>query len=121
MLCHTSGGDGAYNINGNVVAPDVAYKRTPTSKEYPDPIPPEFVVEIISPTDKAADIRAKRRIYTQARILYWEVYPDAQSIDVYKPGLPVQTFGINEMLDGSDVLPGFTIAVRDIFPADEAE
>ncbi len=40
LPCHTSGGDGAYDVNGDVVAPDFAYKPTPMSDEYPDPEAP---------------------------------------------------------------------------------
>jgi Uma2 family endonuclease len=113
--CYTSGGDGAYAILGNTVAPDFAYKRTPTSNEYPDPEPPLWVVEIISPTDKPSDIRKKRQIYRQAGILYWEMYPDVRGVDVYPPGQPMREVGIDDTLDGGDVLPGFTLPVRELF------
>jgi Uma2 family endonuclease len=115
VVCHTSSAYGAYHILGNVVAPNFAYKRTPMSDEYPDPEPPLWVVEIVSPTDKAPDIRAKRQIYRNAGILLWEMYPEEQSIDVYPPGKSMRTLDINETLDGGDVLPGFTLPVRDIF------
>ncbi|MBZ0275545.1 MAG: Uma2 family endonuclease [Anaerolineae bacterium] len=117
LPCYTSGGDGAYNIQGNVIAPDFAYKRTPMNDIFPDPEPPLWAVEIISPTDKAPDIREKRHIYLQADILYWEMYPQSYSIDVYAPGKPVQRLGIDDTLDGGDVLPDLKIAVKDIFPA----
>lgn len=115
LPCHTSGGDGAFDIQGHVVAPDFAYKRTPMSDEYPDPIAPEWVIEVISPTDKAPEIRAKRQIYIQAGILYGELYPKLQSIDVYEPGKPPRTLGINDVLDGGEVLPGFALAMKDLF------
>lgn len=115
LPCHTSGGDGAYKINGNVAAPDFAYKRSPMSDEYPDPEPPLWAVEIISPTDKAADIRKKRKIYQQAGILLWEIYPQSQSIDVYMPGQPLREAGIEDSLDVGNILPEFKLAVRDIF------
>ncbi len=114
LLCHTSGGDGAYAIHGHVVAPDFAYKHTPTSDLYPDPEPPLWAVEIISPNDKAKDIREKREIYRKAGILYWEMYPQSYSVDVYAPGQPVRTLGIDDTLDGGDVLPGFTLPLRDL-------
>jgi Uma2 family endonuclease len=110
--CHTSGEQGAYNVQGHVVAPDFAYKRTPMSKEYPDPVAPEWAVEVISPTDKAGEIRAKREIYQAAGILYWEMYPDLERIDVYAPGQPARSLGIDGILDGGNVLPGFTLPVR---------
>jgi Uma2 family endonuclease len=52
LPCHTSGGDGAYRVGEHVVAPDFAYKRTPMNDDYPDPEPPLWAVEIISPNDK---------------------------------------------------------------------
>ncbi len=110
-----SGADGAYDIQGHILAPDFAYKRAPVSDEYPDPEPPLWVVEVISPTDKAPDIREKRQIYQDAGILYWEMYPKAQKIDVYAPGQPPRTVGIDGTLDGGDVLPGFTLAARELF------
>ena len=113
--CYTSGGDGTYNIQGHVVAPDFAYKPTPMSNEYPDPVSPLWAVEIISPTDKGTDIRKKRSIYRQAGILYWEMYPLEKAIEVYASGQPVQEFRIDDVLDGGDVLPGFTLAMRDLF------
>lgn len=116
MVCYFSGADGTYSIQGHVVAPDFAYKTTPMNDEYPDPDPPLWAVEIVSPTDKAPDIRKKRQIYIQAGILYWEIYPEAQSIDVYKPGQSTQTVGIDGTLDGGSVLAGFSLLVKTLFP-----
>ena len=85
------------------------------SEEYPDPEPPVWVVEIISSTDKAADIRDKREIYRRAGILLWEIYLRSLSIDVYAPGNPLKTYSMGEILDGDAVLPGFELAVADLF------
>ena len=115
IICHTSGSEGTYNINGNVVAPDFAYKQTPMSEEYPDPEPPLWVVEIISPTDKAADIREKREIYRRAGILLWEIYLRTKSVDVYAPGQALKTYSMGEILNGGEVLPGFELTVVDLF------
>lgn len=115
LPCHTSGEAGAYRVRGNVVAPDFAYKRTPMSDDYPDPVAPEWIVEIISPTDKATDIREKRQIYQQTGLLLWEIYPQTQSVDIYAPGQPLQTVTIDGTLDGGDVLPGFTLPARRLF------
>src|SRR5690606_6731166 len=113
--CYTSSADGAYQIGENVVAPDFAYKRTPMSDDYPDPVPPLWVVEIISPTDTAEIIRRKREIYRAAKILLWEIYPQDQCVDVYTPGEPARTYGINDTLLLGDVLPGFSLPVRELF------
>jgi Uma2 family endonuclease len=113
--CHTSGEAGAYRIGGNVLVPDFAYKRTPTSDDYPDPEPPLWGLEVISPTDKGPDIRDKRQIYQDAGILLWEMYPQQQIIDVYAPGRGLRTFRLDDTLDGGDVLPDFKLPVRDLF------
>lgn len=112
---HTSGGDGAYLIGQDVIAPDFAYKTTPMIDEYPDPVPPMLAVEIISPTDKPKDIRSKRAIYQEAGILYWEVYPTEKLIDVYEPGKAPRALGMNDSLDGGTVIPGFTLALKELF------
>ncbi len=113
--CYMSGADGAYDVQGHVLVPDFAYKPTPMSDDYPDPVAPLWAVEVISPTDKAPDIRRKRQIYLQAGILLWEIYPDARSVDVYAPNQPVRAFGIDDTLDAGSVLPEFTLPVRDLF------
>jgi Uma2 family endonuclease len=115
LPCHTSGEAGAYRIGGSVLVPDFAFKPTSMSNQYPDPEPPLWVVEVISPIDEKADIEKKRKIYRKAGILLWELYPDQQSIDVYAPGKALQTFGIDDTLDGGEVLPGFTLPARNIF------
>lgn len=112
---YTSTGDGAYLIEGRVIVPDFAYKRTPMSRDYPDSVPPLSAVEIISPTDEPALIRNKRLIYQQAGILYWEVFPEEKSIDIYQPGKPTRTVGIEGSLDGANVIDGFTLPVRELF------
>ncbi|MBC7810222.1 MAG: Uma2 family endonuclease [Burkholderiales bacterium] len=115
IKCHTSGETGTYQIGSHVVAPDFAFKHMPMSHDYPDPMPPLWAVEFISPTDKPKAIRNKRKVYIDAEILYWEAFYPSRSVDVYAPGKPMQTFGIDDTLDGGDVLPGFTLSVRDIF------
>jgi Uma2 family endonuclease len=113
---YTSGTDGAYRILEQVLALDFAYKRSPLSDDYPDTVPPVWVVEVISPTEKPDDIRAKRLIYITAKILYWEIYPKSQSVDIYAPGQPMKTVALDGTLDGGDVLPGFTLSMKDLFP-----
>ncbi len=112
---HTSGGDGTYQIGEHAIAPDFAYKTTPMSNDYPDPVQPLLAVEIISPTDKPKDIRSKRAIYQEAGILYWEVYPTEKLIDVYEPGKPPRALGIDAALDGGTVIPGFTLPLKALF------
>jgi Uma2 family endonuclease len=109
-----SGEAGAYRIGNNTLVPDFAYKTTPLSKQYPDPVPPLWAVEVISPNDKVVDIRKKRSCYLEAGILLWEVYPDERQIEVYAPTQPVVTYGIQDVIDVPVVL-GLKIEVAKLF------
>jgi Uma2 family endonuclease len=87
------------------------------SEEYPDSIPPLWVVEIVSPTDQPVNVRKKRNIYLQAGILYFEMYPQEKAIDVWTSAQSVQTYQENDTIDLSSVIPGFRLAVKAIFSA----
>jgi Uma2 family endonuclease len=113
--CFMTTGDGTYNVLGHAVAPDFAYGITPFTGAFPEPFAPLWAVEIISPNDRPDDIRDKRLLYLQADILYFELYPKSQSIDVYAPGQPMRTYDAGNIIDLSDLIPGFTLAVKDIF------
>lgn len=112
--CHISTAYGAYRIGNNVVTPSFAYKPSPMTAEYPDPVPPLWVAEVISPNDKIVDIRKKRQRYLEAGILLWEIYPDEQLIDVYAPNQPVTTYNIKDVIEVS-VIVGLKIEVSKLF------
>jgi hypothetical protein len=44
----------------------------------------------------------------------WFLFPSSQTINVYTP-TETKILGIDDTLDGGDVLPGFTLPVRAIF------
>jgi Uma2 family endonuclease len=103
-----------------VLAPDVGFISkarlvTPTGQGY-IPLAPDLAVEIMSPGDKASEINDKVLLYLQAGIrLIWVVYPSSKTITVYKPSDNAKIVDINGILDGGDILPGFSLPVRDIF------
>jgi Uma2 family endonuclease len=47
--------------------------------------------------------------------LLWLVYPNRNEVEVYIKGELHQTLGVDDSLDGGDVLPDFTLAVKNIF------
>jgi Uma2 family endonuclease len=109
-----TGEAGAYRIGNNTLVPDFAYKPTPLSTQYPDPVQPLWAVEVISPNDKVRDIRKKRQRYLEAGLLLWEVYPDERQIDVYAPNQPMTTYGIEDVIEVS-VVSGLKIEVVKLF------
>ncbi len=81
-----------------------------------NPIPPDLAVEIKSPTDSKRDMRKKAEKYIAfGTTLVWLVFPDEQIIEVYEGKEDVKTLGLEDIVTGGSVLPGFELAVSDIF------
>ena len=120
---YVTGEQGGYDISDdNIFAPDVGFVSKARLAQLPRdgfiPIPPDLAVEIVSPSDlrnRRERIDSKIERYLEAGVLTWYVYPDRQEVDVYVPGQPIRTLGMEDTLDGGDVLPGFTLPVRDVF------
>ena len=103
--------------------PDIAFfsaEKIPLDADIPGYAEevPELVVEVVSPSDRRAAINDKALMWLRygARLV-WVVRPDARAVDVHREGSPVVALGESDALDGMDVLPGFSCAVRDFFGA----
>lgn len=125
-IAHFTDAQGGYEIDQeNTFAPDVGIiLKSRLAQLPPDqyvPLVPDFVVEVVSSSDlKAHKNRIEKKLhkYIEAGVsLIWYVYPERKEVEVYKHGQPKQVVGVDGILDGGDVLPGFTLPVRDIFPA----
>jgi Uma2 family endonuclease len=117
---YVTGEAGGYVMSeGNVFNPEAAYiskVRLPEAPEREAPIPPDLAVEVKSPSDSKRAMRRKAEKYLASGTrLVWLVFPDEQLVEVYVPDKDVQTVGIDGVLDGGEVLPGFTLKVSDIF------
>lgn len=110
---------GGYKIFGDTYVPDVAFISKSRLPELPyigfAPIPPDLAVEVVSPTDDKDELLSKVANYLAAGVLVWVLYPLEKEVKVFAPGQPVQTVDIKGVLDGGEVLPGFKLAVKDIF------
>ena len=121
-LGYVTGEAGGYIMpGGNVVNPDVGYiskTRLPAAPEREAPVPPDLAVEVMSPTDRKRALRRKAERYLEAGTrVVWLVFPDDQVVEVYVPDEDVKTVGLDGTLDGDDLLPGFTLTVREVFGA----
>lgn len=77
---------------------------------------PDLAVEILSPSNRPAEIHAKVADYLAAGArLCWVVDSDRQRVTVYRKLLFPSHFSADDVLDGEDVLPGFSIAVAALF------
>jgi Uma2 family endonuclease len=118
--------DGVYHFPGaeTGLVPDVGFYRAErradiVDEDKPIPFAPDLAVEIASPSQTANEMAAKARVYLRAGTrLVWVMWPQSAHIDVWRPDVltgPVQLLGLNDALDGQDVVPGFAYTVADLF------
>jgi Uma2 family endonuclease len=118
---YVTGEAGGYKMSSeDTFNPDVGYisrVRLPEEPEREAPVPPDFAVEVKSPTDRKREMRRKAEKYLEyGTRLVWLVFPDEQQVEVYSVAdEDVVTVGMDGVLDGKDVLPDFSLAVKDIF------
>ena len=79
------------------------------------PVPPELVIEIISPGQSFGQLAAKARDYLDAKVLrVWVVDSQARSITVFYPDAAPQTYMENMPLTDS-LFEGLEITAEQIF------
>ena len=104
-----------------VRAPDVAFVRAERlpAGDGPDgfwSIVPDLVVEVVSPSDRAGDLQEKIEDYLAAGVrLLWIVQPRRKTITVYGADRTWRILHVGDILDGGDVVPGFQLALADLF------
>jgi Uma2 family endonuclease len=106
------------------VAPDVGFLRADRvppldSPEY-DQAPtlaPDLAVEVASDNQFAPGMATKARTYLRfGTHLVWVIWPRYRRVDVWRPDSETPTaLGIDDTLEGEDVIPGFTFPVARLF------
>lgn len=118
-LGRVTGADGGYQVGPERYIPDVAYISEACQPLQPDeaynPLPPDLAVEVLSPSNTDDDMRIKIGNYIAAGTVVWVLAPDRQRVEVYRPGQAVTVLGITATLDGGALLPGFAVALADLF------
>ncbi|MBE9168859.1 Uma2 family endonuclease [Pleurocapsales cyanobacterium LEGE 06147] len=113
--------------NGARRSPDVSWVKlerwdtlTPQEKRGFPPIAPDFVIELISPSDlknqRYEDLQAKMQEYLDNGVkLGWLIEPSAKTVEIYRSGQQVEILNNPQTLSGEDILPGFTLDLSEIF------
>ena len=75
---------------------------------------PDFVVELLSPTDRLTDTMRKMEHWLEAGAkLGWLIAPGTESVYIFEPGQPVRpVVGFDQELVAGPVLPGFALELR---------
>jgi len=121
-----TGADGVYKFRGaeTGLTPDVGFYRAErrahiSDRTKPVPFAPDLAVEVASPSQYGPEMAAKAKLYLEGDTqLVWIIWPAKQRIDVWRPDnveRPAPTLGIDDALDGEDVVPGFTYPVAAVF------
>jgi Uma2 family endonuclease len=77
---------------------------------------PDLAVEVVSPSNTAAEIRQKVRDYLDAGTrVVWVLDPSDETVRVFRPGADPEVRRGRHDLDGDDVLPGLRISVAAVF------
>lgn len=82
---------------------------------YPD-VSPDLCVEVVDPGDDRRELREKVEEYFAAGVrMVWVVDPEERSVTVLTQPDEGRTLYGKSVLDGGEVLPGFSIPVADLF------
>jgi len=122
-LGETPSSDTGYIVQSDppvVLCPDTSFVLT---GNLPNELPegfldrhPDIAVEVVSPSDRLADVSAKVTEYLGAGTsLVWVVEPTRKTVTAYRADRSARLLIEGDALDGGDVLPGFSLPLADIF------
>jgi Uma2 family endonuclease len=107
-----------------VRAPDVAFvarERSVAAGKVTGywPGPPDLAVEVISPNDLYTEVDEKvaEWLASGTRMVI-VLNPRRRTAAVHRPGAPVRMLSADDVLDGQDVVPGWSMPLADVFKDD---
>lgn len=107
--------------NGARRSPDVAWVKlerwnalTPEEQDGFPPLAPDFVIELVSPSDlknqRYEDLQEKMQEYIDNEVkLGWLIEPKAQKVEIYRPEQAVEILQRPRPLSEENLLPGFVL------------
>jgi Uma2 family endonuclease len=105
-----------YTDGGDLRAPDVTFTskaRIPSDREARPILSPDLIVEVLSPGNTPGEIDRKLRdFFAGGTRLAWVIDPRTRSVAVHRGEVgPAAVLHEAEVLNGDDVLPGFTLPI----------
>jgi Uma2 family endonuclease len=89
---------------------------TPEQREKFIPLCPDFVIELVSPSDSLKKTQEKMQEYIENGCrLGWLINRKKREVEIYRPGREVEILQSPQTLDGEDVLPGFVLNLAKIW------
>jgi Uma2 family endonuclease len=111
--------------NGANRSPDASWilktRLAPLSAEEKEkfiPLCPDFLVELLSPTDSLSETQDKMEEYrANGARLGWLIDPKRKQVHVYRPGLSVEVLDHPQTMSGEPELPGFVLDLEPVWRA----
>jgi Uma2 family endonuclease len=108
---------------GNNRRPDLAfvsYNRWPRTRRVPKAaawnVVPDLAVEVVSPSNRAAEIVTKTEEYFRAGVrLVWVIFPEEQLVQVWDSPSACRVVRVGQSLEGGEVIPGFQLSLAELF------
>ena len=107
--------------NGNLLSPDGVFIRAEKlpHREPPEAfaeVVPDFVVEVLSPTDVPAQVTAKLKEYLTSGVsIVWTVDPTLRSITVHRTISRAEHYSGDDTIAVEPLIPGFSCQVSRFF------
>ncbi|NET24770.1 Uma2 family endonuclease [Okeania sp. SIO1I7] len=103
--------------NGSNRSPDASWitiekwnNLTPEQRTKFLPLCPDFLIELMSPSDSLPKTQEKMKEYLENGMqLGWLINPKNRQVEIYRAGKDVEILDSPEVLSGEDVLPGFIL------------
>ncbi|MEG4043369.1 Uma2 family endonuclease [Microcoleus sp. Pol17_C1] len=104
-------------------SPDVSWVEksrwsalTPEQKDKFIPLCPDFVIELLSPSDSLKKTQEKMQEYMENGCrLGWLINRKKREVEIYRPGQDVEVLQSPLTLSGENVLPGFVLNLQKIW------
>lgn len=104
----------------SVISPDLAFIHKDRLRLFPPdefgPVSPDLAVEVISPSNTGIEMGDKVAAYLSGGArLVWVLDPTPLQVRVHRADGTTTLLGADDALTGEDLLPGFSVLVRELF------
>lgn len=112
---------GFYLPNGALRCPDIAWMSnekwnsiSESAKSKFGYVVPEFVVELVSPSDLITDVKNKMVEWIENGVqLAWMIEPENKSVTIYRANGEIETMtNETQLINGENVLVGFEVELK---------
>lgn len=112
--------------SGDCLSPDVAFVGMERVRSQGGITPkffqgaPDLAVEVMSPRENRRRLKQKLTVYfANGTRLAWVVNPKDRTVSIYTSFEQVESLGATDTLRGGSLLPGFALAIKELFEMPE--